>query len=265
MSRLSLTALLQAVPRPWRGVVLPAAAGALWAAAAAGEWSRSPLLVAPAEVWTQAVAQWHSGALGEALGASLQRGALGAALGITVGAVVGGALGLSRWAERLVGPSFHALKQISLFAWIPLISVWFGLGEASKVVFIALAACFPVALNTIEGVRSVPAELLEVGRVLRLGPLQRLRHLVLPSAAPSLLAGLHLALIYAWLATLGAEYLLSSGEGIGHLLSDGREQFRMDWVLLGVLVVGVVGHAVNQGALWLERRALRWRPRAPAG
>ena len=254
-----MSRLLHAVPRRWRGAVLPLAGLLLWTLAWAGAWSDSPLLVSPLSIAAEGLAQWRSGALAEALQASLLRDAVGGLIGAGTGLLLGLLLGGSPLAERLLGPSLHTFKQISLFAWVPLISVWFGLGEASKVVFIALAAAMPVLLNTLEGVRSVPAELREVGRVLRLGRWQRLRHLVLPSAAPSILAGLHLALIYAWLATLGAEYLLSNGAGIGHLISDGREQFRMDWVLLGVLVVGLVGHVLNQSAQWLERRALRWR------
>jgi sulfonate transport system permease protein len=140
-----------------------------------------------------------------------------------------------------------------------MISVWFGLGDTAKVVFLSLAAFFPVLLNTFEGIRSVPRELIEVGRVFALSPLQMLRRVVLPAALPSIFNGVHLALIYAWLATLGAEYLLTSGIGIGNLLTDGREHLWMDQVLLGVLMVGLVGYALNLAASGIESRLLRWR------
>ena len=83
--------------------------------------------------------------------------------------------------------------------------------------------------------------------------------MVLPAASPSIFTGLHLALIFAWLATLGAEYLLVSGRGIGNTLIDGREHFWMDLVLFGVLVVGLVGFALNALAGRLEARLLAWR------
>jgi len=156
------------------------------------------------------------------------------------------------------------LKQISLFAWIPLLSVWFGLGDAAKVAFLSLAAFFPVVLNTFEGIRSVPAELLEVARVLRFTRRQWLTKVVLPSATPSIFTGIHLALIYAWLATLGGEYLLVSGKGIGNTMIDGREHFQMDLVIFGVVVVGLVGFALNWIATRLERRLLAWRGRSIA-
>ena len=185
---------------------------------------------------------------------------IGAAPGLAVGAL----LGWSRWAERLVGLSFHTLKQISLFAWIPMLSMWFGLGDAAKVAFVAMAAFFPVVLNTLEGLRSVPREYLEVARVYEFSVWQTLRRVVAPAAAPSLFTGIQLSLIYSWLATLGAEYLLASGKGIGNTLIDGREHFWMDLVLFGVVVVGLVGFALNALLGALEKRLLAWRDRTIA-
>ena len=252
------------VPRPMRGFVIPALLVLAWWTAVRFGWSSSPLLVAPGKVWDTGVAQLTSGKLSSALGASLWRDLIGFAIGAGAGLLFGALLGASRLAEKLVGPSFHTLKQISLFAWIPLLSVWFGLGDAAKVAFLSLAAFFPVVLNTFEGIRSVPADLLEVARVLRFTTAQRWRKVILPAASPSIFAGIHLGLIYAWLATLGAEYLLVSGEGIGNLMIDGREHFWMDMVLFGVLVVGLVGFALNWIASRIEARALAWRGRSVA-
>jgi len=253
-----------AVPKPLRGWVLPLVLLALWWAAFRFGWSSSPVLVSIGSVWHRAVEQTLSGELWTGLSASLRRDLIGFAIGASAGLAVGAALGLSRLFENLVGPSFHTLKQISLFAWIPLLSVWFGLGDAAKIAFLSLAAFFPVVLNTFEGIRSVPGELMEVARVLRFNRRQWLRKVVLPSAAPSIFAGIHLGLIYAWLATLGAEYLLVSGKGIGNTMIDGREHFWMDLVIFGVIVVGLVGFALNWIATQIERRLLAWRGRSVA-
>ena len=252
------------VPRPLRGFVIPLLLIARWWAAVRFGWSSSPLLVAPGQVWQTGVEQVTSGRLFAALGASLWRDLIGFAIGAGAGLAAGALLGASRLAEKLAGPSFHTLKQISLFAWIPLLSVWFGLGDAAKVAFLSLAAFFPVVLNTFEGIRGVPPDLLEVARVLKFTAVQRWRRVILPAAAPSIFAGVHLGLIYAWLATLGAEYLLVAGEGIGNLMIDGREHFRMDQVLLGVFIVGAVGFTLNWIAGRLEARALAWRGRSVA-
>lgn len=254
----------QRVPRPLRGWVLPLALLVIWWAARAFGWSDSPLLVSPAAVWHRAVDQVGSGALWQALSASLWRWGWGFLIGSLAGLVVGALLGASRWAERLIGPSFHTLKQISLFAWIPMLSMWFGLGDAAKIAFVAMAAFFPVVLNTCEGIRSVPREFIEVARVYRFGLGQLLVRVVAPAAAPSIFTGIQLSLIYTWLATLGAEYLMASGQGIGNTLIDGREHFLMDLVLFGVVVVGLVGFVINAVPVAIERRLLAWRDRTVA-
>jgi sulfonate transport system permease protein len=252
------------VPRPVRGFVLPLLLIGIWWAAVRFGWTTSPLMVAPGKVWQTGVREIASGHVFAALGASLWRDLAGFAIGAGAGLLVGALLGASKLAEKMIGPSFHTLKQISLFAWIPLLSVWFGLGDAAKVAFLSLAAFFPVVLNTFEGIRSVPPELLEVARVLKFTRAQRWRKVILPSASPAIFAGIHLGLIYAWLATLGAEYLLVSGQGIGNLMIDGRENFWMDLVLFGVFVVGLVGFSLNWIASRIEARALAWRGRSVA-
>lgn len=247
------------IPRAARGWVLPLALLSLWWAACRFGWSESPLLVPPQQVWLSASKLSESGVLWQALAASLTRNLIGFAIGSVAGLLLGTALGLSRLLENLIGPTFHTLKQISLFAWIPLISLWFGLGEGAKIAFLALAAFFPVVLNTFEGIRSVPRELLEVARVFAFSRWQLLRQVIFPAAAASIFTGVYLALIYAWLGTLGAEYLLSAGWGIGNLLTDGREHFQMDQVILGVIVVGLVGFGLNWIASLVEQRLLGWR------
>lgn len=252
------------LPKPLRGFALPAALLLAWWAAARWGWSTSPLLVPPGKVWDTAVEQAASGQLLSALGASLRRDLIGFAIGTAGGLAFGAALGASRLFEKLAGPSFHTLKQISLFAWIPLLSVWFGLGDAAKVAFLSLAAFFPVVLNTFEGIRGVPPDLLEVARVLGFSRRQAWTRVILPAALPSIFAGIHLGLVYAWLATLGAEYLLVSGQGIGNTMIDGREHFLMNLVLFGVIVVGLVGFSLNWLAGRAESHALAWRGRSVA-
>ena len=246
-------------PQSLRGWVLPLALLAVWWLAVGQGWSHSNLLVSPGAVWDAAVTHLQNGDIQKGLLASLRRNVIGFAIGAGTGLAFGSLIGISRWGERLLAPSFHTFKQISLFAWIPLISVWFGLGDAAKVAFIAMAAFFPLVLNTFEGIRSVPRELLDIAQVYRFSTWQRWRRVVLPWTAPSVLTGVHLALIYSWLATLGAEYLLVSGEGIGNLLIDGREHFRMDQVLLGVVVIGLVGYSLNVVVSAIEKRVLAWR------
>lgn len=243
----------------WRGLVLPVAAIVLWWLAARADLVNSALLVSPEKVLATAIDQILGGKLWRALGASLGRELTGFAIGTVSGLILGVLLGLSPTFNRLVGPSFNTFKQISLFAWIPLISVWFGLGDTAKVVFLSLAALVPVVVNTCDGVRNAPAKLLEVARVYQYTRWQTFTQVVLPAAAPAIFTGVYLALIYSWLATIGAEYLLVAGVGIGNLLIEGSEHFQMDLVIFGMFVVGLVGWLMNALARLAERRLARLR------
>jgi sulfonate transport system permease protein len=238
----------------WRGWVIPLAALALWWFISRHAVPGHGIMTSPAQVLQVAVDQARSGSLWRALSASLARELTGFTIGASLGLVLGALFGISPFANRLIGPSFNAFKQVSLFAWIPLISVWFGLGDVAKVVFLSLAALVPVVVHTSDGIRAVSPELLEVARVFRYSRLQIVAHVVLPAALPTIFTGIYLALIYSWLATLGAEYLLVAGSGIGNLLVDGSEQFRMDVVLFGVIVIGVTGWALNALARAVQRR-----------
>jgi len=193
------------------------------------------------------------------LGSSLLRNIAGFLIGAALGVSFGTLLAAVRITDRIVMPTFNGIKQISLLAWIPLISVWFGFGEQAKIVFVALAAFIPITLNTHDGIRDAPRELIEVGRALRFNAWQRITRILLPFALPSIATGIHLGLIYSWLATVGAEYFLAVGPGIGGLVIAGRERFDMALVMVGVIILGFVGFIFNRLAGAAERRLLRWR------
>jgi sulfonate transport system permease protein len=245
--------------RSRRALVLPILLVLAWELSTRFGLVNTRLLVRPSLVVARAWSELTEGGLLPQLGASLERDLGGAALGSAFGVLVGSVMGVSRLWERVLGPSFHAAKQVAIFAWIPLMSVWLGSGEAAKVVFIGLAAFYPVALNTFEGIRSVAPAHVEVAKVFCFSRAQIFRRVVLPGAAPSIFTGVKVGLVYAWLGTIGAEYLLAAAPGIGNLMIDGRESFHMDKVLLGVIVVGAVGFGISAAASALEARLLRWR------
>ncbi len=242
-----------------RGLALPIALLVAWELVTRFGLVNTRLLVRPSLVLATALEEIREGSLFGQLGASLARDLAGAAFGSVLGIAVGSVMGVSRLSERLLGPSFHAAKQVAIFAWIPLMSVWLGTGETAKVAFISLAAFYPVVLNTFEGIRSVSPAHVEVARVFRFSRSQVFRKVILPGAAPSIITGVQVALVYSWLATIGAEYLLAAAPGIGNLMIDGREAFKMDKVLVGVILVGAVGFAIRSLTTLVESRVLRWR------
>lgn len=244
-----------------RGLVVPLIALLAWELITHYKLANVHLLASPSAVLKNLTFQIEEGELFSQLLASLRRDLTGFLLGSFAGVLFGSALGLWRIADRLLGPSFDAAKQVAVFAWIPLISVWFGNAEPAKIVFIALAAFYPVVVNVHEGIRSVSREHVEVARAFRFSRLQTFKKLILPAALPSIFSGLHLALIYSWLGTLGAEYLLAPAPGIGNLMIEGRESLAMDKVLLGVILAGLVGFSLNSVATRAESYFLRWRVR----
>jgi sulfonate transport system permease protein len=246
--------------RDWRWSVLPLSLFIVWYAVTALGWVNVKLIVPPEKVYAAAVkAVTHDGFLG-GLQASLYRDLSGFIIGSLGGILLGVALGLSRWTERIIGPTFNTLKHISLFAWLPLISTWLGTGDSAKIVFIALTTFYPVAINTYDGVRSVPLTQLEVARVYALTRWQSITRLILPAASPQILTGLHLGLIYAWMATIGAEFLLVTADsGLGDAVIKGRAAFNVELIVFGMLIIGLVGAFFNIIAAHIETRVLAWR------
>jgi sulfonate transport system permease protein len=246
--------------RVLRGLVLPIVLLALWELVSHLRLVDPRILPPLEQVARTAVDQLVREGLLHHLAASLLRDVAGFGIGSCIGIALGTVLGLSSLADRLFMPSFNGLRQIAILAWIPLISIWFGVGEAAKVVFIAAAALIPVVLNTHVGMRAASGQLEEVARTLKFDRWQLVTRLYLPSALPSIATGVHLALIYAWVASIGSEYFMTVGPGIGGLIIAGRERFQMDLVILGILILGLVGLAINLGASAIEARLMRWKP-----
>ena len=247
-----------------RGAALPLLLLAGWQLGAMAGLTDARLLPPPAAVLSQAWNSLGDAALPSALAASLARCLTGFALGAAAGLLLGLLLGLSSTAGRLIGPSFHAFKNVAVFAWIPLIAMWFGFGEAARIAFITLAVITPVTLNAWEGVAATPRPLLEVGAALRFTWPQQLWRIRLPAALPSILTGLQLGLIHAWLATVGAEYFLAKGTGLGGLLIEGRDRFDMALVIIGIVLLSGIGVALNGALRQVAARLTPWRT-TPAG
>ncbi|MFZ2299486.1 ABC transporter permease [Aquabacterium sp.] len=254
------------VARKWpdgRPLALPLALIALWALATSRGWVDTKVVVPPAQVLATAWQELFNPTFYQGVALSLWRDLSGFALGSTAGVLLGVLLGVSPLARWMIGPTFHSLRQVSLFAWLPLLAAVAGSGDLSKIVFVAFSAFYPMVLATLEGVQGVSAAHAEVARVYGFSGPQRLFRLILPSAAPQILSGIQLALIYAWLGTIGAEFLLYDfSNGLGQIVIKGRSAFRVDVILFGLFVIGLIGYGFARLTARLERHLLRWRPPA---
>lgn len=241
------------------GWVVPLLLAALWQFAAAHGLLASAFLPAPAAVGRTLFDGLFNGTLAGDLAASLFRMLQGFALGSAAGMLAGGLLGSWPMADRLFSPLLSALRSVAVFAWLPLLTAWFGLGEMAKIVFIALATFFPVLLATHQGIAQFPPMLQEVSRILQLTPGQRLRKLVLPGMLPALFSGLRLGLMHAWVGTIGAEYFISSGDGLGSMMMRAQQLLAADRILAGVALIALVAALSAKAIALAERRLTAWR------
>jgi len=255
----ALTRGVSGVSQRFRWVGLPAIGGwslplalalplllvAAWQAVTSQGWVAPLILPAPGNVFAALRDMAADGDLSTNLGISLGRVAAGFAVGAAIGLAIGALTGLSRTAEVLLRPSLMLFVQIPVLAWIPLLMIPFGIGEGLKIIAIGMASFAPVVLHTAKGFKNLSPALLEVGTVLRLTPAQRLVYILLPGALPSVFTGLRLGLTQAWQSLVVVE-LIAATEGIGYMAVMARQMFQLDVMLATMLVIGVVGFALDR-------------------
>lgn len=204
------------------------------------------------------VSMVESGQLQDDLLVSLGRVLKGFVVSGILGIVLGSIIGMFRTARELFQPIITVIRQIPIIAWIPLIILWAGIGELSKVVIIVLAAFFPVLVNTESGMEHTPEGYLEVARLYKLSPWKTFTKVYLPHAIPQILVGLKLALGVSWMAVVAAE-LIASVTGIGYRLSYARSMMQADVVIVCMIVVGLVGIIMDKLIGWLFHFITPWQ------
>ena len=215
------------------------------------------LLPAPSSLW-QSFWELAQGDLLQHIYVSTWRVLLGFALGSGLGLIFAIWVGLSKEAEAYLEPTFSALKSIPSLAWIPLLLLWLGIDESSKLTLIAIGAFFPTYTNTVAAIHNVDRKLIEVGKVYHLNAFQRIISIVLPAASSGILTGLRNSLSLSWMFMIAAE-LIAATQGIGYLLSDGRETSRPDIVIIAIILLALLGKITDTLMKLLENWLLRWR------
>lgn len=178
--------------------------------------------------------------------------------GAILGLFFGVTCGLSKVMERLVSPIIDMIRQIPTFAWIPLIILWFGIGETSKYIIIAKAVFVPIFINTLQGIRGVFGDYIEVAEVLEIPYLKRLQKVILPSALPSIFTGLRLSAGNSWMAVVAAE-MLGGLQGLGYGLLQAKDFLESDKLLALMFVIGIIGLVIDRVIRRIESLALHWR------
>lgn len=190
--------------------------------------------------------------------ASLYRIGLGFLSGSIIGIVAGLALGFSRLAAAVGNPVIYALYPIPKIALLPLIILWLGIGELSKVAIISLGVFFPVFINTYSGVKNVDPLLIRVAVSFKASRLNLIRKVILPGALPVIFAGLKLAAGTSLLLLVAAE-MIAAKEGVGAMILHYGDLMLTTKLMVGVVTLSLLGVAFNQGLQWLENRLIRWK------
>ena len=227
-------------------------------------WQLAPLpqyILSPVEIIRHFAQALGTAELYEHVWASLKRSLPGFALGSLLGASLGLAAGVARWFDRMLSPAVFLTYPVPKIVMLPIFMIWFGIGDLSKVLIIALACFYPVFINAYYGVRQTRTIL--VWSALNMGatPAQIFRRIVVPSAAPMILASLRVSLALSFIVMFAAE-MINARSGLGHLIRIAENSLRFDLMYVSLLAIAILGYAGDRLVRFSQARLLAWQ--APA-
>ncbi len=259
-----MTTVALPAPAAWRlpsgtlSLLSPVIVLAGWWGLSATGWFPDQVLVPPLRVVSAFVELYNSGELWAALSVTFLRLGIGFGAGTILGLIYGMATALFRGVADYTLPLFTVIRTVPTIAFVPILILFFGIGETFKILVVAKATFFPIALAAIEGIRNIPARYTEVAAAYRLPLFYRLTRIEIPAALPAVVTGIRLGLGRSWGALVAAE-LIASEAGLGQMMELGRQMFRLDVVMVGVVITGLVGFALDRLVRAVEARLSRWR------
>jgi NitT/TauT family transport system permease protein len=218
-------------------------------------------VLSPLEIIRHFVQALGSAELYEHVRASLARSLPGFAIGTIFGAVLGLAAGVARWFDRLLSPAVFLTYPVPKIVMLPIFMLWFGIGELSKVLIIALACFYPVFINAYYGVRATPTILVWSALNMGAGRGEIFRRVVVPSAAPMIFAGMRVALALSFIVMFAAE-MINARSGLGHLIRVAENSLRFDLMYVSLLSIATLGYAGDRLMRFAHRRLLAWQEQA---
>lgn len=246
------------LPRGFGKSLGPAALVVAWWLATRYGWISQDLFPGPGTLWATLLDMITSGDLSEALLLSLQRVVIGFCFGFVIGVGLAVISGLLRLGEDLIDAPMQMARTLPWAGLVPLLIIWLGIDETPKITLVAFAVTFPLYINTFAGIRNVDKTLIEAARTLSFGRTVLIFQVILPGALPNLLVGLRYSLGSAWLALVFAETVNAQG-GLGYLITHAREVYRVDIIILCLVIYALLGLSADLIVRLLERVLLRWR------
>jgi len=217
------------------------------------------ILPAPLSVVGAAIHLSQTGELFRNIGISAARAISGFLVGGSIGFILGLVNGISPLAEKLLDTSLQMLRNIPNLALIPLVILWFGIGDEARLFLVSLGVMFPIYLNTFHGIRSVDPGLIEMGKVYGLNTWGLFWRIILPGSLSSILVGVRFSLGIMWLTLIVAE-TIAADSGIGYMAMNAREFMQTDVVVLSILLYALFGKLADVIARSLESYWLQWNP-----
>jgi len=246
------------VTRQWVAWLAFAAALVAWQAASDARLVDPLFLPSPMQIAYALQELAASGDLARHFGASLVRIGAGWLIGASAGVCVGGLIGLF-WVWRSAGlPFISALFPIPKIALLPLLILWFGIGEASKIATIALGTFFPMAISAYAGVDNVPRNLIRMAQSFNVPFWRIILNVVIPGMLPSVLSGCRISASIALILVVAAE-MIGANVGIGALVLTAGNLMQTDKLMAGIVAISVLGLTIGAAITWLERTLLSWR------
>lgn len=201
-----------------------------------------------------------NGTLLSDIGASLIRVLKGYVSGAVIGITLGILMGNFKPVNRFFAPTLNALRQIAPLAWIPLLMLWFGIGDLSKEILIAMGTFYQTMLNTISGIQGIPKEYMDFAKNYKISKRNTLFHILIPGAAPSILVGLRLGASSAWMAIIAAE-MLAANKGVGYRINAARNLMETEVVISYMIIIGLIGGLMDYLIKRMASRLVRWQER----
>lgn len=237
------------------GLVLPLL---LWALVAGREGNDPVFLPGPLAVLSRAIGWWTEDALLTDVGISIWRVVAGWGLSAAFALPLGLLIGSYRAVQALLEPLTDFIRYMPAVAFIPLVMLWFGIDESSKIAVIFIGTFFQMVLMVAEDVKRVPMSQIEAAQTMGATRGELLQQVILPSAKPALLDTLRITMGWAWTYLVVAE-LVAANSGLGYSILKAQRFLQTDKIFAGILIIGVIGLAMDQGFRALHRRAFPWR------
>ena len=198
-----------------------------------------------------------TGALFDALWASLRRVLGGFAIAVFLAVIIGVLMASFRIFEDFLDPLVELIRPVSPLALFPLALLWFGIGDASKVFLIALSCSFPIILNTYAGVKGIDASLIRAARSLGASRAEVIARIVLPGSLPSILTGIRVAWGIALIVIIASE-MVGAINGLGFMVLDAQQTFKVERVFSGIIIIGLIGFLTDRGLRAIRRGLIPW-------